>query len=620
MLSLKNFLNNRFNLFFIFSAVIVFCYLLFRSIYSSLVCDELTTFFRFIQPSFLLGDGSDANNHILNSILAYIPYRIFGFSSLSIRLFSLFSVLVYFVYVYRFSQLIQDRTLQVLFVLVMLFSLNFLQFFGLSRGYSFSFAFILGGLYHFYKFVKDSTVFKVKEIVFFQVYISFCLFANLATLLTTLTLTFFLFLFIIQKTSLLKQLKKSQKTIFITSCIFYLLVLLSMISYSFILKSNGALYYGNLQGFWYNVIVTQVYLLLENKSTFIQIVFFVFFSVFIAISIISQKNIKLKTLNHSNVFFIILIFNVVGIELLALILKVNYPSDRVAIHLFILFVLSLFFIDVDKNRLLKQLKFTLIILVCLIPIHNIITANYKKNTVWPLDYFPVSYYNKIIEAKVDPDFYPTVTGDHFRGLSYVKYVYENNGVGNLITPWEEQDSTVFDARNHPGKYSDFIISKAEKVESIRGLYSKVDSNDVNEICLWERIEKSSFSQVLEDSIKTISNAKDEFFDCAELVIDSLDNKYLLLDIEFDLEALELPFNGALIVNAEDVATNQTLLYESYSIRHQNSFKTNKKFRQRIVLKKLHPTDKLKISAYIWNLKKETVSINNGKVVFYEFLN
>jgi len=188
-----------------------------------------------------------------------------------------------------------------------------------------------------------------------------------------------------------------------------------------------------LQGFWYNVIVTQVYLLIENKSVVIQLVVFIFFMLFIAVSILSNKNLKLKNLHQSNLFFIILILNCLGIELLALILKVNYPSDRVAIHLFMLLVLALFFIDVEKSRILKMLKLSLILTLSLIPIHNIINANYKNNTVWPLDYFPVSYYNKIIEGKTDPFFFPTVTGDIFRGLSYVKHVYENNGVGNLMT-------------------------------------------------------------------------------------------------------------------------------------------------------------------------------------------
>jgi hypothetical protein len=179
---------------------------------------------------------------------------------------------------------------------------------------------------------------------------------------------------------------------------------------------------------------------------------------------------------------------------------------------------------------------------------------------------------------------------------------------------------LFEASNHPGKYADFIIAIAEEVESLNDLYTKVDSNSINDICLWERKEKLKYKQVLKQNFKNVIHSKDEYFELGELAIDSINSNYFLIDIEFDIDAIELPFNGLLILHATDEETNQRLRYESYSIGHQKSFKTDTKFRQRIVLKKLHPTHKLKISTYIWNLKKETISISNGKTIFYQFLN
>lgn len=619
MTNLKSFFNNRFNTLFTVSSIIVFCYLLFRSINSSLVCDELTTFFRFIQPRFFLGDGSDANNHILNSYLSYIPYRIFGFSSLSIRLFSLLSVVIYFIYTYRFSKEIKSNIQRILFAFVMLFSLNFLQFFGLSRGYGYSFAFLLGALYHFYVFAKDNSKLNVKNLFYFSIFIALCLLANLATLLTTLTLSFFILVLVIEKRKLFPLLNWKQKSALITTSIFYLLVLLSMINYSFILKEKGALYYGNLQSFWYNVVLTQLDLLIQNKAFLMQGLLVIFFLNVTLLGLLSHKNFKFKELYKSNILFFVLILNLLGIELLALLFKVNYPSDRVAIHLYMMLVLALFFIDVSKNNLLRILKLITIAMICFIPIHNILTANYKNNTVWPLDYFPKRYYTKIVESKTHSDYYPTVSGNIFRGLNYGKYVYENNGKGNLIVAWKEQDSTLLDKNNHPGKYSDFIISKKENILSINYLYEKIDSNNVNEVCLWERRSKPNYKEINNVIFNSPNHTNNEFIDCGSLIIDSLNNQYLLIDLEFELDALELPFNGSLIVNSNDETTGKSLIYESYPIRYLKSFKSDKKFKQRIVLKKLHPYHNMKISTYIWNLKKEKVSISDGKVTFYKFI-
>lgn len=615
---LKIFFNSKFNIGFIISCLFVFSYLLFSATYSSLVCDELTTFFRFIQPRAFIGTYSDANNHLLNTFLAHISHTLFGFSSFSIRLFSLLSVFIYFFYTYRFSKEIENRLQRVLFVFVMLFSLNFLQFFALSRGYGFSFAFLLAALYHFNTFIKNTSSFDVKNLGYFSLFISLCLFANLATLLTSLTINFFLLVYCFLKKNLFIQLRLKAKIIFFIITISYTSVLLLMIYYSFLLKENGALYYGNLQSFWYNIVVTQLHLLIEAKSTFIQIILAIYLLVIVIIAVLSQKKIKFKDYFKFNIFFIVLTFNLIGIELLALLFKVNYPSDRVAIHLYLLLILALFFIEIKDNILLKNSKLVLVFLLTLVPIHNILTVNYKNNTVWPLDYFPKSYYNKIIDGQNDFKFYPTVSGDTFRGLSYVKHVYENNGKGNLPIIWEENDINLLDSENHPGKYSDFIIAKHENVKSIAHLYQKVDSNNINKICLWERVNKATFTELENNIFDSPQQTSNEFFDCGEITIDSLNNKYFLVDVEFDIDAVELPFNGSLILNVHDETTDERLLYDNYEIRHLKSFKTSNKFKQRIILKKIHPNHKIRISSYIWNIEKESVAIKNGKITFYKF--
>lgn len=619
MTDIKTFFKDKFNTCFFISALLVFTYLTYRAINSSLVCDELTTFFHYIQPKsfFFVGNGGDANNHLLNTFFSYLSYYTLGFSSLSIRFFSLLSFIVYVLYVYRFSKIIQHKIQRYAFAFIMLYTLNFLVFFGLSRGYSYSFAFLLGAIYHFYIFAKNTIELKYKQFVYYTILISLALFANIALLLPTLIISFLLLVLLLQNINNFKRLNNKQKLIIATFVLFYIAVIITIISFSFILKSNDALYYGSSSNFWYSVVITQIYLLVESKSLITQVISILLFVLFFIVSIFSYKQMQLKKIHKTNLFFFILVLNILGIEFLTLFLGVNYPSDRIAIYLYIIFILSLFFINTNNNKILNVFKNIQIIIICLIPIHNIATIDYRKNIIWPLDYFPKSYYNKIVENKTE-DYYPTVAGNKFRGLNYIKYVYENNGKGNLNVNWEVEDTTLLSKNNHPGKYADYIISKKEDIITIEHLYKKVDSNNVNKICLWERIQTPKSTVINNKTFETTNNYSKEFFDCHSFSIDSLGNNYMLVTIDFDLYDDNLPFNGFLVFNVHDETTNKRLNYQSFDIRFIKDFKSNKTFKQKLYINKLHPTNRIKISSYIWNINKENISIKNGKITFRKF--
>ena len=128
---------------FIFS--LVFIYLAIRAFMVPLVHDEVATFFHYIQKGEFLPPLAhwDANNHILNSILSYFSYLLFGSSELSLRLSNLIFFPVFFFFVYRISNLLRNSILKWAFFITFVFAHNFIEYFALSRGYGMSMALLL---------------------------------------------------------------------------------------------------------------------------------------------------------------------------------------------------------------------------------------------------------------------------------------------------------------------------------------------------------------------------------------------------------------------------------------------------------------------------------------------
>ena len=79
--------------------VFLWGYLWLRAIYTQLTHDETATFFRYIQPGLFMPYAHElsANNHILNSILSYFFYSVFGVSPMVLRLANLLAFPLYFI-------------------------------------------------------------------------------------------------------------------------------------------------------------------------------------------------------------------------------------------------------------------------------------------------------------------------------------------------------------------------------------------------------------------------------------------------------------------------------------------------------------------------------------------
>ncbi|HFB99912.1 MAG TPA: hypothetical protein ENJ53_03820, partial [Phaeodactylibacter sp.] len=142
------------------AGILLFAYSTIRAVNIPMTVDESTTFLVYVQKPLIdvfLNNPVNTNNHFLNTFLIKLSIAIFGVSDLSVRLPSLMGHLFYIIFSFKLLQAISNRTIVILLGIVLL-HLNpyFIDFFGLARGYSLSWGFMMASMYYLYRYIQDA--------------------------------------------------------------------------------------------------------------------------------------------------------------------------------------------------------------------------------------------------------------------------------------------------------------------------------------------------------------------------------------------------------------------------------------------------------------------------------
>ena len=325
----------------------VFVYLLLRIIYNETLHDEVGTYMFYFYHGDYIGDLMhwDANNHLLNSFVGHQLYKIFGDNFAMLRLPNLLAFVVYFFGTVRLTKEFKTPYLN-LTSLIALNTIPFImEYFGNARGYGLSFGFFVWGLIHFIEFHKLN---NLRSLLYTYLFLLLTVSANL-----TFVNTCFIVLGVniiapfvgSEKRSMALKLKES------VAHILFLLSLSPFFYYGFLLREKGALYYGSLDGFWEvtGKTLSRYILFIDDDS--LKYIYLLIFSALLGSLFVRLKNVKPKFWSGDPfVLYSCLFFgNIAGILLLAWLLEVNYPEDRIGIYLVMLFLLLLFcFFDTIK--------------------------------------------------------------------------------------------------------------------------------------------------------------------------------------------------------------------------------------------------------------------------------
>jgi len=127
-------------------ARLIFCG--YRAVHQSIVIDEAYTYLRFIRgPWSVVYSPYDANNHVLNTILAKLCIQFLGLSEFAMRLPSLLSGFFLILGIYFVLELTTSRAIRWIAVFALALHPALLDFSIAARGYGTALAFLIWALY-----------------------------------------------------------------------------------------------------------------------------------------------------------------------------------------------------------------------------------------------------------------------------------------------------------------------------------------------------------------------------------------------------------------------------------------------------------------------------------------
>lgn len=585
---------------------LLWIFLFIRAIYVPVLHDELATFFYYVQTNNYLPPNAhwDANNHVLNSMFANWSYQLFGSSPLALRLPNVLTFALFFFGTFQLAGRLKSIILRWGLLLAFACSHYMFEYFGECRGYGMSMAFFMVALFQLIRLKETS---KSKHILFLAFFLFLSTAANLTLILPTVILfgIVFLQLFFAQFKTNKRLFFKQLAIVFAVGLPFLLLVKLS-----FAFKERGAFYYGGDSGF-YDVTVGSLSNLFADFynlpiAIFITLLFGGFI-IYIFVRLVQKKSLA-AILDNTTLFPTLLVANVVSILFLFHKMEVNFPEDRVAMHLFILFILSFAFILDDLALRNKNLAFAglslgyfpLLFIYHISPTASVFSA--EERTAYVM-------YEYVQNSPNDFKFPHLVGGYKTQEFCWYYMNHRDGGAGGKLH-----------TNYHIALDADFQVVRDAKITDsvLYDYYHAVLSDPSTHLTLFERKNKLPKELIYTADVNPTNGLiSDEFHNILEIEIDSLRDKTLFIGAEMTLLAESKPFVSWLAVTVNDADGNS--LYQEYIaldwLRKSWDGTTNNLL-QGTLLHHIPLTAKV-LKFYIWNIDKTTFSIPNGKCYLYE---
>lgn len=369
--------------------------------------DELGTYYWYIQTGQLPGHGAvlDANNHILNSFVSNKFYNLFGDHFFLFRVFALSSFPIYF---YACRRLIlKIKTPFPTLVFISLITVHWIfDYFSLSRGYGPTLGFLMLAFCHL---VEWNSTQKPKYVLFLVLCFIGILLSNLSLLIPVLLLFSYIILgFLIR----FKQFSFPRTLGFIASLLLFVAFMVPTYIYLKKLKDAGALWWGSTEGLWAVTGKSLSENVLYTDNDLIKYVIIAFLLFFLVTFVINWRKARFAGFIFQSQFWlpVLLMLCLIAFEVMAKLMKVNYPMDRVGMYLVPIFILVL---GVSVHAM-KSLRWTLFILLWF-PLSFLWKLN-LNTTVFSLgDRMRTEFYQKLTD-QISPT--ETVSMDYVQHACY----------------------------------------------------------------------------------------------------------------------------------------------------------------------------------------------------------
>jgi hypothetical protein len=573
----------------------VFSYLLFRIFINGTLHDEIATFMFFIYQGDFKGDTIvwDANNHLLNSFLGHLSYPIFKANISLYRLFNLLGFVIYFWSNYRICSKLNTKYLNILGLITLSTIPFIIEFFGYCRGYGLSLGFFSLTLLSSINFTADQ---KLKSLILGLAAMLLCISANLTFINTGLLLFLLLliYLFINKAKFTLKQ--KSIALILLT---LFLLAIIPLIQFAMELKEHGALYYGGNTGFWEITGKSITKYLFFTELSIFKYIYISLFSLFIFK--LFQLTKRKKSIFQPYQFLSLLFFgNLIGVFLMAFIFNVNYPEDRTAFYLLILFLfIILFYLDTIKTGV--YLQYGLLIF----PILFVTKMSLNTSVFYPDDRMTDEFYRQV-KKEIKPNhtlmIYPTM-----------------NWNWPFKESFQKQKASVALFNNFNSTLSDILITKTTVINN-KKIYSKykvIAQDKDSDYIAFKRKYPLEQIKIIDTCGKPNYHGNEEYINILEHdKLKILKKKDIKISVEGHLKTFKSKNKIFLVVQTFKKNNEQ---HEYYYYSFETCFqgqKINHTFKHHFLIENFNSDCDL-IKIYLWNRNQQQVELCDTKVTINE---
>lgn len=511
--------------------LLVWVYLGLRAWFVPVVHDEAATFLHYLQvdqfiPFFAMWD---ANNHVLNSALAYLSVNGFGTNTFWLRLPNLLFFPLYAYFVYQLVQSIKWRVVRWLAMLAMLTASFLVEFFALARGYGMSMALVLGAVYfalRYFRTVRLADQWRMWGFLFLA------LLANMSLMPTAGILWAMLGVFLFRE--------RPQPIAFHAMLWVGLggAVLLAGALYAWKMKVLGLLYTGALDGF---IDITAL--------SFARFQFalpeYWFAALLTLAGLIAGSFLLYRGWSRRSFWSAgpvvggLLIFNGAGAFVLANVFGVNYPDERTALYFLPFLMLSVAYAANEAGQQVQGLRWLALPLVYF-PLQLGLTANLSTSQLWDYLHVDRQLYQTAAQLQADTDRPLRISGGRMHELSWA---FDNITYGGGLQLMERP--------HFPDTTADLIIAR-DDMDFASWRADTLFYNPKSGFALLQ--PAAAASEASEGDTLAVDQAysgTDTYFNLASWPVDSAAVSSGIIALDLQAQSFGAPLHVQLVIASED---------------------------------------------------------------------
>jgi|GEM_PF-960724 len=578
--------------------VLLLIYLLLRAYFVEPLKDELMTFLFFIETGRITGPDIilDANNHLLNSFSGHFIQTYFPGNFFMLRLPNIIGFAFYF---WGIAALIRGtgKEWQRFIVLLAVICVPFtLEYFACTRGYGLALGFFAWTLVYCRKWLRGPSP-KLLAVTYIFAWLT--ILSNL-TYMTSGCICGALL--IAYQVIGFRTISRNSHLLMLLLHIAFFCSLIPFVQFAADLKEAGAFYYGSLDGFWTVTCRSVLRYTIFYDAEWMKIPTGLFFGVLIVIGAVRLFRNKLITFSKlpESIYYFFLIGNVAAIFFMAKVLKVNYPEDRVAMHLVPLTILLIATLVLQSRRFQNA-----ILLLLFFPVVFLFKMNLDSSVISPDDRLNTALYEKV---RANLDSTSTLGGYYTMPLMFTYAERRQTGAHFEL-----------EALSEFSRFHTIVMTKDDlpKMPAARlEDYTLLAEHKPSRFKAWKRKQPVWKTQVLALT-SAFPKTDAEFLSLGSIMIaDSMHGKSYVLSADATLK-LELPYRDVLLAFATISAEGTTVRYEHYNLNYGFGLdKTSIPIHLNYIYDTLEPAEK-EIRVYIWNPQRSNMYFYDGRVTFYE---